>query len=125
VLLSLDFEAHHQPFGPLFHRWLPDGETDAMEISTGDPGVVLRLWFERCGFVERGFVRFDYDRREVDPEVMRQQTPLHGGPLRGRFELSDVSEDVMVAIRSNNTGDAAYKSFGKRVVNRLLYPLVG
>ena len=38
--------------GVLFHRWLPAGIDDAIEVNTGTPNARLRFWFERCGYVD-------------------------------------------------------------------------
>jgi hypothetical protein len=126
VLLSDDVSDNPiEPIGPLFHRWLPDGENDAIEIPTGESGVTLHVWFERCGVtMPGGFVHFHYQKREVDPVIVRRQSPLSGGPLRGRFEFAAVSQEVMMPLRSKSTEDAAYQAFGKHVVCNLLHPLV-
>ena len=42
---------HH---GVCFHRWLPDGESDAITLPVGWPGAELRVWMRRTGYV-RGF----------------------------------------------------------------------
>ncbi len=59
--------------GPLFYRWLPDGEKNAITLSTNDDNANLKVWFERYGFVDGGFVRFSYDRREVTPDIIHTQ----------------------------------------------------
>ena len=38
------------PSGPLFHRWLPDGEKDAITLSPPSEHYTLKLWFERWGY---------------------------------------------------------------------------
>ena len=65
--------------GPLFHRWLPDGQQDSIVLDTGHPNSDLEVWFERRGFVDDGWIRFDYKRREVDPEIMSKQGVLDAG----------------------------------------------
>jgi hypothetical protein len=64
---------HH---GPLFHRWLPNGESDKLEIKTGNPDAELSVWFRRRGCLDSGMIRFDYTREEVDPEIMSKSTML-------------------------------------------------
>ncbi len=107
--------------GPFFHRWLPDGEKDAIVLDTGEPDVDLRVWFERLGFVDgwRGIV-FDEERREVSPDVMRTQAVLAGGPLVGSLEIRGLGEGAVAAVRGGRTEHADYVGLGKRIVRNLL-----
>src|SRR3989442_8558013 len=98
--------------GPQFHRWLPDGENDAIQISV-QPNITVQLWLERRGFVERGFIRYDHARREVDPGIMSNQGRLQAGNLRGRILIPDVSPDIRAALESTQVGSQAYVAFGK------------
>jgi hypothetical protein len=41
---------------PVFHRWLPDGEKDALTFDMKDPNITLKLWFERWGVVQTGLI---------------------------------------------------------------------
>ncbi|MFQ5851657.1 MAG: hypothetical protein ACE5JU_13870 [Candidatus Binatia bacterium] len=110
--------------GPLFHRWLPDGEKNAIELETEDLNAQLKIWFERRGFVDGSFIRFDYERREVDPEIMSRQAILDAGPLIGLLEIRNVGEEQLVPVRQNKIGDDLYKALGKRIVNKLLHPQI-
>lgn len=110
--------SHH---GPLFHRWLPAGEQDALSLRTGDDKAHLKIWFERRGFVDDGFIRFDYNRQDVDPEIIPKQALLDGGPLMGLLEIHELPEDQGMALQRNQIGDALYIRLGRRVVNRLLH----
>lgn len=47
------------PHGPIFHRWLPDGENDSIYIRTNSENGIVKAWFERCGFVQDGWIKFD------------------------------------------------------------------
>ena len=44
-----------RPHGPLFHRWLPEGQKDAICVHLPDGKNTLRLWFEAKGFVRNSF----------------------------------------------------------------------
>lgn len=110
--------------GPLFHRWLPDGERDAIVLDTGDSNADLKVCFERRGFVDDGWIRFDYERQEVDPEVIPTQAVLGAGPLIGSLEIRGLPGEQITPVRENDIGDAGYVALGKRVVKNLLYPHV-
>ena len=105
------------PKGPLFHRWLPEGEKDSISFVTGYPYAKLKAWFERRGFMDGGFITYDTNRREVDETVIPQQAVLDGGPLRGTIEFTGgISSEEMHAVLNNKIGDPAYVGLAKRVV---------
>ncbi|MGB3904411.1 MAG: hypothetical protein WBB22_05770 [Anaerolineae bacterium] len=110
--------------GPRFHRWLPDGEKDAIALDTCDPHADLKVWFERRGYVELDSIRYDYERREVDPDILATEGLVSGGPLLGLLRLTGLSEEQLAGMRENGRGDAGYIALGKRVVKKLLYPPV-
>jgi hypothetical protein len=103
--------------GPLFHRWLPDGPKNALRLGSPDSGIAI--WFERCGFRDRGFIEFDKDRREIDPGDMERQAILDAGPLRGELLLRDLTAGEFEAVSSNRVGDADYINVGKRAAKRI------
>jgi hypothetical protein len=109
--------------GPLFHRWLPDGEKDAIELNTKDPNANLRVWFERRGFVENGYIKFDWDRKEANPDIISKQGILDAGPLVGKLEIFNLSEEDITPVKENNVGDPKYVAIGKRSL-KLIYPAV-
>ena len=120
ILLKSDLAEH----GPLFHRWLPNGEDNALLLETGHSDTILRVWFERSGFVDKGNIIFDEKRQEVDPEVMRQQGVLEAGPLIGLLRINDVSPEEFQVLAESQDRDKTYVSFVKKIVNRLIYPAV-
>jgi hypothetical protein len=124
VLKNCSLPEYSQLPGPLFHRWLPDGMKDAIMLDTGEPNAVLKVWFERMGFVNNGFIEFDYVRREVDPEIIPMQAILKAGSLYGLLEIQDISNEELTALLENRAGDEIYVKLGKKVVNKLLYPPV-
>jgi hypothetical protein len=119
-LENYPFAASHH-YGPLFHRWLPDGEKDAIVLNTRDPQAKLRVWLERRGFVANKSIRFDYERREVDCSIISTQAVLEAGPLFGIMEIQELSEEELRVITNNETGNEAYMRLGKRVI-KLIYP---
>jgi hypothetical protein len=107
--------------GPLFHRWLPDGEKDALIFDTGNTDVELKVWFERLGFTKDEFIVFDKKRHEVDPDTMVKQAVLDAGPLYGLVTIESISAKELDCLQNNRIGDETYIALGKRIVN-LIYP---
>lgn len=108
-----------RPKGPIFHRWLPRGERDALTLPTKDPDMELQVWFERRGYVRNGFVRYDHERREVDEDIVARQAILDGGPLFGRLTISNITDDELESLEQEKVGSPHYVSLGKRVVQVL------
>jgi len=129
IVLENSSIAPHDPLsgerrhGPLFHKWLPDGERDGLDLNVDETDAELRVWFEQNGFVEMGRVKFDYERKELDARIISEHPVLDAGPLIGMLRLSNVPEDVLEAIQDNRAGDSAYVAFGRRVVQLLTGPL--
>lgn len=111
--------------GPLFHRWLPDAENDAIVLDTGDPNSELKAWFERFGFKRKDgdFIIFDHKRREVDPDTMSKQAVLDAGPLMGSLKILGLSDEELAPLHENNVGDARYVALGKKVVKLIHVPV--
>jgi hypothetical protein len=118
-LKRYDLEEYHLPHGPLFHRWLPEGEKDSISIKTKSKNVKILVWFERCGFVEDGWIRFDYKKREIDTTILRRQAKLDAGPLRVRIELKGITAEDIRTLKENKKGDENYKRIGKRLIKIL------
>ncbi|MBE9513549.1 MAG: hypothetical protein IMY83_00765, partial [Chloroflexi bacterium] len=110
-------------FGPQFHRWLPDGEKDAIVLDTGDLSATLKVWFERWGFVDGNLIRFDYERQEVEPEIMVQQGRLDAGPLIGLLEIRRLSQEDIASLEQDQADDARYVALEKRVIRLFYHPV--
>ena len=102
--------------GPLFHQWLPDGETDAVVL---DQAFEFKAWFVRRGYIRGNFIEFDDSRREVDPDVMSRQAILQAGPLVGKLRVP-ASPNEREAVGNGTIGSAEYVALGKRVVKTLV-----
>jgi hypothetical protein len=124
VVSLIDYEEsrHEHINGPLFHRWLPDGENDAIALETGNPDVELKIWFERRGFVDNSFVKYDNMRHEVDPDVMVRQGKLEAGHLRGSLVFDRLSDEELRPILENKLGEPRYVALGRRIVQDTLFP---
>src|SRR6266545_3321130 len=114
-----------RPKGPLFHRWLPAGRSEAIVVPMEDNRDRLDLWFERKGYVDDfgGFIRYDRKRSEVDVEVMKLQAHLDGGPLCGELHYAHTTTTELEAIRQDQVGSEEYVALGKRIVDFLFVPL--
>lgn len=114
-----------RPHGPLFHRWLPDGQSDAAILGTGVSGVTLKVWFERFGFADGdGIIRFKYNEKSVPPENIPKQAVLDAGPLFGLVEITTPSTAEISALKGAKIGSATFKSLGKRVATEIIQPCV-
>lgn len=118
-LESHDLEEYRRPHGPIFHRWLPDGGKDSILIKTKSRNVKILVWFERCGFVQDGWIRFDYKKREIDTTILKRQAKLDAGPLRVRIELKGITTEDIKTLKENKKGDENYKRIGKRLIKIL------
>lgn len=113
-----DGKRHH---GPLFHRWLPDGEKNAITLPTGDPQTTLQVWFDRTGYVEAGRIKFDYERAEIDPELIPLQDILDAGPLRGMIKIEEPGDEILFALQQNVADGPPYSNFGRKIY-RMVHP---
>src|SRR5262245_15728 len=109
--------------GPLFHKWLPDGDKDSIELNVDEPEAELRVWFEQNGFIENGRVRFDYERKELDAKTISQHPVLDAGPLIGTLKLLNVADEAFEALLQNRVGDPPYVAFGRRVAHLIYDPV--
>src|SRR3712207_3241803 len=106
---------------PLFHRWLPNSDADAIELPVQDNSVQLKVWFERRGIVDGQFIRYSATQNEIDPDIMSRQGVLIGGSLLALVKITNLSETELTAIQQSQTGDAQYRGLGKRLV-KVVYP---
>lgn len=131
MIIKIRFGIHLENFsvneflrtGVLFHRWLPDGANDAITVPVNHMANTLKIWFERNGYIENGFIRYDFQRSEVDPSVMTRQGKLEAGPLRGEASFTDISDEELRAVKDNVVDSEEYIAIGKRVVEFLYLPL--
>src|ERR1700730_6620666 len=113
------YELAGDPWGPRFHRWLPDGEVDAIRLTTDEEAATLRVWFNRFGRMEHGFIRFALNERNFDPAVIPRQAVLDAGPLYGQIDIELDDKDVD-ALR-NQSGGA--EPVAKRLLRLIQQPV--
>lgn len=111
-------------YGPKFHRWLPNGKIDSINIKSGHPNIDIELWHERRGFLEHNEIKFDYGRHDVDPVVMSKQGVLQAGPLFGHLNFRNPPIPAINAIRESKIGDPEYIAFAKFIVTEILFPVL-
>src|SRR5579872_4737380 len=107
------------PEGPLTHRWLPDGENDAISLDTGDSDFILKVWFKRRGYVSGSMIEYASDREEVDPTIIPKQGILEVGAMTGFLEVKNIVSDKFNAVTNNLIGDVNYVSLGKEIVKKI------
>lgn len=118
---ELPYPLNHN--GPLFHKWLPEGETDAIFLNTGEPTAELKVSFTRRGFVDKsGFIRFKWDVNKIDPTIIPRQAVLEGGFMVGWLSL-ETSDEELEVLRASETGDPSLEALGKRII-KLIEPAV-
>lgn len=71
--------------GPLFSKFLPK-EDDRIEIKLKEGHI--KFWFEKRGFHdESGYIRYDFNKNEIDEKVIPNQGIIEGGHLFGEIQL--------------------------------------
>lgn len=119
------------PQGALFHRFLPDGKTDAVNLTLDSDPHEIRVWFERRSKSSSGVLEWDTQGTEFDQAIMRRQARLDGGYLFGEMQMSDVSDTELVALRHNpkaagdtfgqdSAEDPAYIALARRLLDVLV-----
>jgi hypothetical protein len=116
------------PSGMAFHRWLPDGRQDTIELATGHAGSTLEVWFKRWGWVEEGDdklpqVHYAINREDVTDFALGLQGRLSSGPLLGLFRTDFLGADELTAMTEGASGTEPYIDLGRRVVAMLVPPL--
>jgi hypothetical protein len=140
-LLKLQFCLHLEPpgppimmrpSGPVFHRWLPDGEADAIQLSAENESDQVAVWLERRTVIKSGFLVSDRAGKEFDASIMARQGKLDGGNLFGRMTLSDLSDVELASLTKNpilldqqfgsyDPSDPVYIKLARRII-AILHP---
>jgi hypothetical protein len=93
-------------------------------LHSDDSNVNVKVWFERCGYTDDHFIRYNDKRREVDPKTMTQQGCLYSGPLCGMLEMSKLAPEQIEVIRDSIKGDEIYINLTKKLVKEVIGPSV-
>ncbi len=84
-------EPSESGYGPLFHRWRPSSDADAISLPTLEPNTSLRVWFERRGYTKSVGLELQ-DRQVLESGDVIEPAFLEGGPLWGELTLLDLDE---------------------------------
>lgn len=124
LLLSfrIDFEQlEDDGQGVIFHRWLPDGKNNSIKLNVTLRNANAKVWFERCGYTDDKFIRYNREFRKVDPQIMARQGCLFSGPLFGLIEIEKLPKKILDAIKDSNKGNEDYINFAKDLAQKVLY----
>ncbi len=122
---DLNTSVKKQVNGPIFTRWLPNGETDAIKIPSPAYSATVFLWFERHGsHDEHGFIRYEKDCYDIDPEAIPRQKKLYAGHLYVKVKFDDVPESLITAITTDDSENEQYIKFGKILVKKITAPIL-
>jgi hypothetical protein len=127
-VVNYTMNSSFQPEGPLFHRWLPDGEKDAIRLSNDDSVDELDVWFERRMQLNNGYLQWTGVDDDFDADVMRRQGRLDAGWLIGELKLAGISSATVTALKASKDDATSaetppYVQLGKRVV-KYVQPLL-
>lgn len=116
------------PNGPLFHRWVPDDERDAIELTpetSPDPGARptrLRVWFAPRGS-EGGLLRYDPNGSPFPANVVARYAKAEGGPVHAELTIDGVSESSVAALAAHQRDSPEYEALGARVYKAIHNPI--
>lgn len=107
--------------GPLFSQWLPNGEDDSICIKLESIHAIVKIWFNRYGYTDSdGFIKFDSERTDVDPTLVKRQGVLDAGPIIGSLIFdSNIDSKVLEKIRNQVKNDDEVIIFIKPIVKEI------
>jgi len=105
--------------GPAFHRFLPNNELDKIEKGLTSFDGQISFWFEQRGFVQDHFIKYDFDKKLIEKDLIPKQAILDGGYLFGKVTINDAPEILVQVLNDNKTGDPDYVTFGKKIVEEI------
>jgi hypothetical protein len=116
------------PNGMAFHRWIPNGRDDRIQLATGHADSTLHVWFKRWGWVERRegrlpTVHYQINREELTEDVIGLQGRLSSGPLLGEFRTVTWGPAELKSVKEGATGAEPYLALGRRVIDMIVPPL--
>lgn len=112
-----------EPAGPLFHKWMPDGERDALLLTPSECPYTIRVWTERHGFLDEfGRFQFEAERTGLTDDELRTQQRLDAGHLHGQADGMEVTVEEMEMLECDRRGDE-YQALGKKLLRLVLPPV--
>jgi len=110
--------------GPLFHKWLPNNEDDAIKLQGFKESIKIDVWFARRGVMRGNEIIYDVNKKEIDPSRISKQYLLSGGYLFGTFEMNDITQEVLDLLTQNLQGNELYVNLGKKIAKMLAPPII-
>lgn len=117
VVRLTDFDSYYK--GPLFHKWLPDDENDAIVLDTN---FDVKVWFERRGFISGSYLRYNVAKREIQDDLIPRQAVLDGGILFGSAKFN-ATEEQLKAMQEEELGSGDYKLLGTQIIEHVINPV--
>lgn len=126
----IDLEDHHRDSkwgnkGVVFHRFLPENESDKIQKKLQNGNGVISFWFERrLKLVNKGGVTgekvfYDYKSKLEDENIISRQSHIGNEVLFGKLSIKNLSIDTLKAIENNKIGSKEYIKFGKEIVKSI------
>lgn len=110
------------PYGPLTHRWLPDGVNDSIQLNAGHSDYKLKIWFKRRGKTERNSIDFSLNDSNVDPSIIPNQAVLEAGPMSCELIVKNIDSKMYDAV-INNIQNENYVKFANEIIKIIIPPL--
>lgn len=107
--------------GPIFNKFLPNGKQHLIPIDTGQTDVSLKIWFNRRGTTDSsGFIHYNLNKRNVNPDSIKRQGKLYAGSLFGELSYKNIPNTQYNSLMKNSVGLKPYIVLGKKIA-KLLY----
>lgn len=114
---DLDYRSNN---GPIFHRWLPNGQTDAIKFYDENINGNIRIWHKRWGVVKDGEFQFEYNKEILDEELILEQIALEAGPLYGDVQI-EISDKELSVLNNDDQTSEIYLKLGKIIVKNVIH----
>lgn len=102
------------PHGPIFHRWLPNGLSDAITIPIGNSGTELKLYFKRRGKYDHSdFIEYSEEPLEDTKGTIERQAYLQAGPLTAILSSYAITDSELEMLKTSKEGDFEYAKLAK------------
>jgi len=117
VVRLTDSDSYYK--GPLFNKWLPDDENDAIVLDTN---FDVKVWFERRGFISGSYIRYNSTKRDIQNNLIPRQAVLDGGILFGSAKFN-ATEEQLKPMQEEDLGSEEYKLLGKQIIEHIIKPV--
>ncbi len=114
--------------GPRFHRWLPEGEVDAIALRVRDipdpntSATSLKVWFDCRGTWDTARIRVDPRGDPIPPEVAERQGHITAGPLLALLEL-EIPDASARSLVDDAVGTHPYEELGRAAYTAVHRPI--